>query len=185
MTRPITSDADSALSAGHVAYLILVELDFAGGTVRLCNATTGVQWDGQTWLGLGDLGRIEPLQESAELRSQGMAFELSGVDPAMLAVALGENYQGRPAKLWLAPLSSAPGGMQLVADPVGPFVYRMDTMEISAAQTATITLRAETRLADWDRPRIRRYTDEDQQSQYPGDKFFNFVNSVQDIQILF
>lgn len=440
MSRTITAAADAVLSAAHAPYLVFVELDFDSGIVRLCNAAMSIAWNGYTWIGLGSVGRIDPIQESADLTANGMAFQLSGIDPAYLALALGETYQGRSAKLWLAPIGrrtlsgntaqagaaqsltlanaepaidgtyngrilqladgregrvggyvgstrvatlTSPwtqnlfarseevddaywstknsisvsanaaanpegilaadlvvpavanlahyfatasgqfldstnyvasarmraggynffmlelkrrdssfshiwfnlatgqvgtsvgsgltntmtplgggwylcktafnslsggaadtravfftcnadnvstfvgdgvsgiyhGGVQLrlasaadtylkttaaaldfpgaaaaytilnerdiVADPAGPFVYRMDTMEIEAGSTATIVVRAESRLADWDRPRVRRYTDEDQQTLYSGDKFFEQVSTIQDVQILF
>ena len=48
-------------------------------------------------------------------------------------------------------------------------------MDIDVGATATITVNAESRLADWDRPRVRRYNHEDQQIDYPGDMGFEFV----------
>jgi hypothetical protein len=49
---------------------------------------------------------------------------------------------------------------------------------------ASVTVRLENRLADWERPRLRRYTDEDQQRAHPGDKGFEFVTSTVDKDIV-
>jgi hypothetical protein len=51
----------------------------------------------------------------------------------------------------------------------------MDTCDLEIGETATITLTIQNRLADWERPRLRRYTDEDQQSVYDGDLGLQFV----------
>ena len=49
-----------------------------------------------------------------------------------------------------------------------------------ASAIATISVSAESRLAAWDRPNVRRYNHEDQQIDYPGDKFFEFVPQMVD-----
>jgi len=51
----------------------------------------------------------------------------------------------------------------------------MDTMDVELGTTASITVAAESRLADWDRPRVRRYNAADQNISYPSDKGFEFV----------
>lgn len=48
-------------------------------------------------------------------------------------------------------------------------------MNTEVGDTATITLSAESRMVTWDRPRTRRYNNEDQQSRYPGDRGFEYV----------
>ena len=48
-------------------------------------------------------------------------------------------------------------------------------MNIEAGETATISISVESRLVDWERPRVHRYTNADQQIAYPGDKGLEFV----------
>jgi hypothetical protein len=38
-------------------------------------------------------------------------------------------------------------------------------------------------MVRWRQARVRRYTHEDQQIDAPGDKFFEFIPSLQDAQI--
>ncbi|MCK5385084.1 MAG: hypothetical protein KAJ29_05855 [Alphaproteobacteria bacterium] len=52
------------------------------------------------------------------------------------------------------------------------------------SDTATVTLTAESRLRDLERPRTKRYTDADQQSRYHGDKGLEYIPSMQDKQII-
>ena len=63
----------------------------------------------------------------------------------------------------------------IAADPIGPFLFKMDQLTYQLGQTATIRLTAESRLADWQRPRVRRYNNADHQVLYPNDKFFEHV----------
>lgn len=181
--RGITAGADSAVQAEHVPLLIFCELNFASAVVRVCNAYESFDWNGFTWSGLGNLGSIEPIEEGNELQMYGIGLQLSGVNTSLIATALGEQYQGRRVNIWFAPLN--PSTYAVVADPIGPFRFRMDTMNVVKGKEAVITLTAESRHADWDRARIRRWTDEDQQAEYPGDKFFEFVPEMQEKEILF
>ena len=66
----------------------------------------------------------------------------------------------------------------LVDDPFIIFVGKVDTMAISLSDTATIELDIENRLIDWERPRVSRFTNEEQQNLYSGDKGLEFVDSV-------
>jgi len=172
MARTITPAVDAALAAGHVPLLVFVELDFPSQYLRLNNSAVTMAWNGYDWLGVGRLGGIDPISEGADLQARGLALRMSGIDPASISLALGTQYQGRSCRVWLAPLTS---DHAVIADPVLVFWGRMDTMDIDVGATATITVNAESRLADWDRPRVRRYNHEDQQIDFPGDMGFEFV----------
>ena len=172
MSRTLTTAVDTALASGRLPAILMVEMDFPSAFLRLNNSSVSFDWNGSTWLGVGRMGSIDAIKEGADLQSRGLAFRISGIDPATIAVALGTHYQGRSCKVWLAPLTAAHA---IVADPVLIFWGRMDTMDIDLGQTATITVNAESRLADWDRPRVRRYNQEDQQIDYPSDLGFEFV----------
>ena len=63
----------------------------------------------------------------------------------------------------------------IVAAPIGPFLFKMDQLTYQLGSTATIRLTAESRLADWQRPRVRRYNNADHQVLHSGDEFFKHV----------
>lgn len=172
MSRTTTGAVDTAHAAGNVPQIVLVELDFPSQFLRLNNSAVSFSWNGYDWLGVGRLGAIDAVSEGADLQARGLALRMTGIDPAAISLALGTQYQGRSCKLWVAPLTDAHA---IIADPVLTFWGRMDTMDIDLGDTATITVNAESRLADWDRPRVRRYNHEDQQIDYPGDMGFEFV----------
>jgi muramoyltetrapeptide carboxypeptidase LdcA involved in peptidoglycan recycling len=76
----------------------------------------------------------------------------------------------------------------LVANPYELFAGFSDVTVITEqAETSTISIQSENRLVDLERPRIRRYTDEDQKSDTANasDIGFEFVPSLQDKVIKF
>ena len=181
MSRTLTPAVDAALADGQVRLLIFVEMDFSTGFMRANNSSINLAWNGYDWLGVGQLGSIDPVKEGSGLESLGLSFRISGIPAENIATALGTQYQGRSCKMWMAPLTAGHG---VIADPVLVFWGRLDTMDIDLGETATITVSAESRLADWDRPRVRRYNHEDQQIDYPGDLGFEFVSQMVDRQIV-
>ena len=174
--RDITAGAQAQIDAETCSFAVFVELDFQSGFVRLCNASVTLSWNTHSWVGIGDLGSIQVISESADLEAKGVAMALSGIPSSSISTALGEYYQGRSCKIWFAPLD--PTTDLPVADPVMVFDGRIDNMQIELDTTATITVSAESRLADWDRPRVRRFNDADQKSVYPTDRGFEFVEQM-------
>ena len=175
MPRTISSGAESAIASPSVRAAYLVELMFNNNSVRVTNAGQSILWDNQTWLGVGRLGSIGAIKETADSQLTGISLSLSGIDSSMVALALNEDYKNRPCRVWMAFLTT---GYAVIDAPILMFSGSIDRMDIDIGATATVTLTAESRLADWDRPRIRRYTHEDQKSKYPNDKGFEFVSAL-------
>jgi hypothetical protein len=175
VTRSLTAGVQSAIATTQISALMFVELDFASGFLRVTTAGHDVAWNGYTWTGVGMLGKVDPIAEDVSLQANGIKLTLSGVDVAIISIALQEAYQGRAAKIWLAFVNTSGA---IVADPVLLFVGRMDTMEVQDGETATVVLNLENDLAAWDRPRVRRFTDADQRTEYPTDKGFEFVSET-------
>jgi len=181
MSRTLTSAANTAAQAAVVWPVTLVELDFASGFVRANSAPITIAFSGNDFLGVGNLGSVDAVKEGADLTARGINLQLSGIPSGLVSTALGEDYQGRSCKVWLGLLDS---DHVLIADPVLIFDGRMDTMDIQMGDTAAINVSAESRLADWDRPRVRRYTNEDQQQAFPLDKGLEFVPQMVSKQII-
>src|SRR5262245_50684014 len=102
----IHADVITASSAEVVRMIALVSLAFDEGTVRLTSMpadfTVDADDDGiaETYAGVGELGKISDLAEGTELQPYTGQLTLSGIDPAMIALAVGSHYQGRRAQVW-------------------------------------------------------------------------------------
>ena len=181
MSRTITAAVDAAFAGDNVPLLMFAQMEFDSGITRVTNNGYDIDWNGYTWQGAGSVGSIEALQEGSDLQAYGLALKLSGIPTAQLAIALGEDYQGRSATIWAAPLDS---NHRIIADPVIVFKGRMDTMPISMGQSGSLMLHLESRLVDWERARVRRYNDADQQAEYPGDLGLQFVEQMVEKQLI-
>lgn len=181
MARDLTAGLIAALTAAKLTPVVFFEGEFSTGTLRLWSGVGSITWDGETWVGAGSMGGISAIEESSDVRAVGIACTLNGQADSLLAIALGNVRQGLPGKVWIGTLDAA-GAVE--ADPFLAFSGWADVPEtLDEGQTATITLRYESRLIDLDRTRERRYTDQYQQHEYSGDLGFDNVTALQDAQI--
>lgn len=171
MSRSLTGAMGTALAGASVSIALLAEMDFDSGVLYVTNLAHNVQWNGATWTGVGLVGSIDAVTEADSGAANGMAFTLSAIPSSMVAITMTEQYQGRRARVWFAAVDSA----GVVSDPVLVFSGRMDNMQVSLGGTATIRVNAESRLVDFERPRVRRYNHEDQIAVVPGDLGFQYV----------
>ena len=180
--KSIGPEITAASRAPHVRAVLFVEFQFASGTQRYCTANHTVPWLGQEWVGLGQLADVEEIREGDQLVATGVRFTLAGVSSAIVSLALGEDIQGRRCRVWYAFLDA---GYQVIGMPPLEFEGRVDIPVISdTGATGQIVITVESRLADFARPNVRRYNDADQQAQYPGDKFFEFMPQMVEMEIV-
>src|SRR3990167_3723798 len=181
--RNFTAAMDAAIVAGTVRPALFYEGEFASSQfLRLWTGVGQIDWDGHTWTGGGHLLVITPLEERRDVKAIVFTVSVSGMPSANISLALASVRQNKPGNLWLG-LFNAAGA--LIADPYQPRNGRFDVAGIDDdGQTCTIAAQYEDRLVDLDRARERRYTHEDQQIDWPGDLGFEYVESLQDMQLL-
>lgn len=171
-----------ALSDDETRTLALIRLDFASGLVLAHNRLGEIVYNSETYIGLGNLGSISAVSEGSELRPYTLRLGITGIPANLLATALNDEYQGRDADIFLAMLDDQ---NQMIDG--GPFIqirYRMDYMEGQASESdGALSLTLQTRLSDWALPRIGRYTDQNQQSRFPGDLGLEFIAETSDKEI--
>ena len=172
MARDIASLTLAAGKAGVVRPIVLARLDFAAGPVRATSAPFDVTHNDEVYTGVGHLGALSAVPEGAELQGYAVQLTLSGVPVEMISLALLDAYQGRDARLYVGLLDEQ---HLLIGTPLLIYRGRMDTLDIEMGSTATLTLTVQSRLSDWERPRLLRYTNEQQQADWPGDKGFEFI----------
>lgn len=176
--RATTASVLTELSKKGLSPFVACEIEFADQTMNLWTGYGTIQLFGDTYLGIGGLAGIAPIVETTDVQANGLQLSLSGVPQDLLAESLSMCRQGMPITLWLGLIS--PTGA-VISDPSVLFFGRMDTVAVDeGAETAAITVTAESRAIDLNRARIRRYTDDDQQRTSPGDLGFQYVPMVQD-----
>ncbi len=181
MTRSTTPAFDVATSSAAIRGIFFAEFGFSSGTLRLTSCGTDVNWNGYTWQG-GARISMDEVRESASLEAIGLVFELPGILPSAIALALGEFVKGRPVTLWFAPLDA---NFQVIADPSIEFLGTIDRMSITdGTQTTAVRVQCESRMIEWARATKLLYTNEQQQAMFPGDRFFEFVPELVEKQIV-
>lgn len=181
MARDLTASLVTALTGDTVRAVVFYEGEFSSGTLRFWSGVGQISWNGQTWTGAGNLGSISAIEESSDVRAVGIVCSLSGQSSAILSLVLGAVRQGLEGKVWIGAVDAAGA---VVADPFLAFSGFVDVPDtLDEGESATISIRYESRLIDLDKTRERRYTDEDQQIDYAGDSGFAFVPALQDAQI--
>jgi hypothetical protein len=183
MSRDLHPGVEAASIDATVYPAFLAEVQVDGGYLRFWSGLGSIAWNGETWNGAGTLLGVSPVQETDGLAATGMRFSLSGISTEVISATIGNARQGLSAKLWLAVFDSSGA---IIGDPVMLFSGLTDVPEISeSGETCTVSMTAESRLIDLERPRVRRYTREDQRTIYPTDKGFNYVPGLQDRKIHF
>ena len=183
MPRSLDAAQKTAIAGETLTPIIFAQMDFSGGFVRLTTAPLTVSFDpdgegNEDFLGVGDLGSISVIEETTEGKVRKVALTLSGVNAALISVAKTERYRGRRASLWMGWMDD---DNILIGAPV-PVMRRglMDTMEIKrGGGVGSIKLTILNRLVLWERGiNNPRWTNEDHQQQFPGDKFFEFMPQI-------
>jgi hypothetical protein len=177
MPRPWTPQMVAQLSAAKIRPVLFLQMKFTDGPIFVWSGLGNLNWNGHVWVGLGALGTISAIEESSELKATNVTFTLSSIPQDLIQHALGQVRQGYPVQLWFGTLGD---NNNVLADPLQIFAGRMDVPTIDeGAQTSTISIAVENRLIDLNRSRERRYTDQDQQIDHPGDLGFQYVQFIQ------
>lgn len=184
MTDRLSSQCQAEVVKSVVRPAVLAFFDLEPDPVYCWSGVGTINWNSINWLGVGTFGEVSSIEETIESRSTGASFRLSGVQSDLISSVIStttSGLQGRRCKLYLAFMSEL---FEILYTPVCIFDGLMDTTEVSdGGQTATINLFAENRMRDLERPRTRRYTDEDQQVEYNGDVGFMWVWWIQETNI--
>lgn len=170
-----TSPQQTALEKQKVNIAWFVELHFADGTVRLCSYTQTFNWGGFDWIGLGSLGKISPIDESAGVGATAMIFGLNIAQTSILALAVGsvENYRGRDAKLYFCPLDD---NGALIDTPEICWRGMMDCVSVGIdGVEGQIALKCETSAYGLKRRPSMRLNAAQQRQRHPGDSGFDFL----------
>jgi len=184
--KTVDATVQASLDSGNLSGVVLAKLDF-NPIVRYTNAYQNIYWDeaggGELeYVGLGNLASMSVLNETTELGAQTVQLTLSGIPNSSITSIFSNDYIGKPLQVWYATLNkdtyAVEGGQN---GPILLFAGRMDFGNIEFGKTATITVNATSRLADWERPRGGRFNHAYQIRHVDStDSGFRYVQGLQD-----
>ena len=169
MSRTLTTAAVTELDGSHVRPLMFCSLDFDSGTLYVHNGLGTYTWGGHDWLGLGDFGGGDLIEEGEQATPYAVRLRLSGLDSTMATEALTGDYHLRDVILYVGFLSSSNA---LVDTPDLIWSGQMDTIDVVAGAENQILVTCESHLARLDRSNGKLYTDAEQRKAYSADTFF-------------
>ncbi len=181
-TRDLATDQLAMIVAASKRPVLFYEGEFSGGTLRLWTGVGTISWNSQSWTGAGSLLGIGEIQETTEIRASGTTLSLNGLSTSFISLALAQCRKGLPGRVWLGGLDASNA---VIADPYMAFEGRLDVPEITdEGETCNVSVSYESRLILLERPKERRVTHEDQQIDYPGDLFREYIAGLQDREIV-
>ncbi len=204
--RDLDTDFAAAFAAPRVQPALLGQFFFDSGTIGMWTGVGELVFDGTTYVGGGSLIGVSAVQEAQGTQANSVTVSLNGVSPDLIALALEERCRGRAFRIYLASVQSqsrieleSAHGAVLTQDGTGYVVLEntittppqrifsglMDTMEITDdGHAANIALTVESILIVGQRAKIRRYTAQDQNQVYPNDVGLNFINQLQNAELV-
>lgn len=170
MTRDLTAAVEAELD-GDLAPFRLFYANFTTPW-RTWSGYGTLEWGGFDWIGIGDFLRMAASRETVDTGTESLELILTGVDPAHIALALAEPYQGKDVEIWFGFLDTDGA---VIPDPYLEHAGKADLLSHGEdGDQALLVLEVETAWADTD-PTNLRYSDASQQALFPGDRFFEFT----------
>jgi len=171
MSRVVPSAILTAFQQGVVDFVLYVEAEFDSGDVYLWSGIGPRTIGAKTYQGAGSLLGLSETSETSGIESRGQTVTLSGIDAALISLALTEHFQGRPFTSLIGLMDSD--------DQMILFRGKMDTMQVEdGPATSTIGLAIENDMEMLNRAVQRYYTSASQKSRFPDDLAFDFVPSL-------
>lgn len=181
MPRNLATPNQAATLSQSVQLVLLVRLDFTTETVYIASTPFNLVWNSQTWLGVGQLGKVSGVTEDVEVAAQATVLTLSGIPTELVSDALALIKYGGRAQLYVGFLNEG----ALITDPIPANLGLIDAPGFNIdAPTSSISITIESEIADLQRSRGGRLTTCDQRSRYPWDACLDIVSQIQDKLLL-
>lgn len=200
MSRIVEALNAAEVDKDAITMVVMVEINYDSGTVRVHDGVGEIRFveyllqeDGDNllaedsdllttesdllpFLGTGEFGVIDSVEENVEVIARQVTMTLSGLDSALLTPALSQPYQNRTVTIYIGFFNPVTG--KLVASPEVIWEGRINQQSVTLGKgEAVLTMTCEHRLRR--EPRIARYTDADQKQIFPFDDFFNLTHTIE------
>ena len=179
MPRNISTANLTELNADSLEEVWLVKMEF-DDPLYANTHTIDIEYDGNTYVGFGDLGAIARLRESELLAPDPLQFTLSGLNAQLLTEALDATQYGATVTLYQGFLSQG----ELVDDPIEQWSGWAEFASVKHGDQNAISLNCQHDLADIEEADESRYSNEDQQANYAGDTAFQYIHAMSDLKLI-
>lgn len=181
ITRQFSPVMLEALTGTPQRALAFVEMDWPNGWVRVHSGVGERIYNGETYLGIGELGSIGNIKEDGNSSANRLKLTLSILDQSLLADIFNNDPNGRDCFIHLVAFDE---NRQILEGYDYFYDGEMVDVDIKRGKPAKgLPARITVTCSDWyerwsTAPESARTTDAAQQHLYPGDKFFDQIEVI-------
>lgn len=106
--------------------VVMVHLDWPNDPIWVHSGVGSINWDGQDWLGVGEMGGIKVPGEQTGLAATDASLSLMGVPPEIYERE-DDQIRGHVGEIYVGAVTEN-AGTKLIGDPVSLFSGSMDSM---------------------------------------------------------
>lgn len=160
MARDIHSNVTTATQQQKVVACLLGKFEFKDETMYFNTSPVNVTYKNQTYQAVGNLGSVDDITETDELRTSSLDVHLNMINDELRDYAANLEYANRPATIYRAYLND---NYQLIGEPLVMFYGAMENATFNErGEESVLTITIADHLIDWARPRNGRYTGSEQ-----------------------
>lgn len=179
MTRPIGTINTAQIESDYVELVQLVRFDF-DTPVYVHSGVGSIIYDGITYTGVGDLGEISDMSETALLSPTEITFRLSGVQPQHVTEAMNAANYGDAITVYEG-YRQTDG--ELYDEPWVKWAGSVEYSSVVKGDQSVVEVYGKHELNDLDKANGTRYSDEDQVQRYAGDRIFEFCHRMSTVDL--
>lgn len=157
-------------------FAILVRFDFPE-PLYVHSRAGEIMYDGNSYLGMGEFGSIQAVNEDNELSAQRVALTLSNIGGYWNSKVLtdGMEYQNKKCYIYLALLDEQ---REIIGTPITIMRGTTGNLVFTDADNSSISIEVANYFTTWNRAANLRYTDTQQRELYPNDTGLRFVQDT-------
>lgn len=179
LINPFSQTVAQAMLEQHINLVLAAEILFDSGPTRVHSGTGNVVINGNNYIGIGLLGKVDKVSEQNTTSATQLNLTLAGLEPTMIATILNENCVGKQASMFIAVLDD---DFTLISYDM-MFRGRIRNTALLAGSKGAINLTVSNIFEEWSQPKTWRYTDESQRSLHADDRIFRYVAQMADRSI--
>lgn len=164
------------------AVCFLIEMGHPLGTIYVATALESIEWNGHVWVGVGYIGGVDGLDESAKVEVHEVQFTLNGTEDQLIS-GLASSVKGRKATIWHVLLDSR---NRVVGEPEIIDIVELDDQNYDVdVQTgnASIKINSYSAIVDLRKSSDTYYTPEMQRARYSDDSGLDAIPDLVDRQV--
>lgn len=181
MSRGLSATNITRIDNKNISTAVLAKLEF-DEAAYVWSGTHEITYDGNTYVGVGNLGGIGQAREGEELAAHSLTLTLSGVMERYISYALDSGKYGDKVTIYEGYYKEFDGTLYDAPWIVWSGFYEYATAEVGAQNVVTIICQHD--LADIEEKDGGRYSDEDQQNRFSGDVGLEFAAYMADTKLL-